>query len=210
MQQKKRVSFLEKKKRKDEEIICFFFLNGGKKKQLKKSRFVGFFPNKKQEGKEKRSGARALKASKKKNPSTHFFSLALSLSPRFPSLSPSSSKKTFPLLLQPDRLLPLGQVGHEQQRDDRVRRDAHAVGREAGVERQRPPLGDRLEGAVDGARVGHLAVRSGLHLLDLRLDVVEGQRGGRGEEAGDHRTCVLVWKKDKREREKERVSFYGK
>ena len=93
------------------------------------------------------------------------------------------------LPLQPDLLLPLGQVGHEQQRDHRVRRDADAVGREARVEREGPLAGNGLERAVDRARVRHLPVGSGLHLLDLRLDVVEGQRGGRGEEAGDHGAC---------------------
>ncbi len=65
--------------------------------------------------------------------------------------------------------------------------DTGDEGGEAGVELQGAVLLEGLGHHVHGALVGHCAVRVGLHLLDLGLDVVEGQTAGGGEEAGDGR-----------------------
>mmetsp|Transcript_14678 Transcript_14678/g.44008 ORF Transcript_14678/g.44008 Transcript_14678/m.44008 type:complete len:307 (+) Transcript_14678:435-1355(+) len=75
-------------------------------------------------------------------------------------------------------------VLHEQ-RDRGERRAAHEVDREAGPQAQDPALLHDLRGAVDGTLEGQLPLGIGLHLLDLGLHEVEGQREVRPGEATD-------------------------
>mmetsp|Transcript_23388 Transcript_23388/g.69632 ORF Transcript_23388/g.69632 Transcript_23388/m.69632 type:complete len:319 (+) Transcript_23388:530-1486(+) len=74
------------------------------------------------------------------------------------------------------------------QRDHRVRRDAHVVGGEAGPQTRDAALLHLLHRAVDGTLERHLTRdRVRLGLLHLRLDEVEGQREEGSEEAGNRR-----------------------
>jgi hypothetical protein len=56
-------------------------------------------------------------------------------------------------------------------------------GGKAGVEGERALVPQRLRRTVDGALIGHGAVGVGRHLLQARLDEVEGQRARAREEA---------------------------
>ncbi len=60
-----------------------------------------------------------------------------------------------------------------------------AVGGEAGVELEEALISEGLQGAVPGAGVWELPVRTRLHLLDAGLDKVEGQTAGSCAEASD-------------------------
>ena len=63
--------------------------------------------------------------------------------------------------------------------------DADVVGGEAGVELERSAGGHGLGAAVSEALEGKGAVGEGLLLLELSLDVIEGEGEERGEETGD-------------------------
>merc|ERR550514_2512988 len=70
------------------------------------------------------------------------------------------------------------------ERDHGVRGNAEVVGREARPQARDPPGLDLLHGTIDRPLERHLASdRVWLHLLNLRLDEIEGEAEEGGEEA---------------------------